>query len=239
MIRGQMFSRSVAPTGQALWEFVGSASPTYSWVVPAGVFEISAVCINSMKSLSQPSAIWRGASVLLRGDSALGGGVGGGDGGLNGGSSDGLAYGGAGGAGGYTGNGGNGAFANRTPIPGSYEPNSGNAGSGGGGGGGGCVSSGAGSNGGGVGVLGIGANGAAGGGHGGDGSQYPGSGSYGAGRGSPGAEAPAGDLRWKNAIPVTPGETLTIKGESHGSSTGAVRIMWGGGRSYPSNALNM
>ena len=239
MIRGQMFSRRFEPTGQALWEFIGGGSPTHSWVVPAGVFEISAVCINSRKSLSQPSAIRRGASVLLWGNSALGGGVGGGDGGLNGGSSDGFAYGGAGGAGGYTGNGGNGAFANRTPTPGSYEPNSGNAGSGGGGGGGGCVSSGAGYDGGGVGVLGIGANGAAGGGNGGDGSQYPGSGSYGAGRGSPGAEAPAGDLRWKNAIPVTPGETLAIKGESSGASRGAVRIMWGGGRSYPSNALNM
>lgn len=241
MIKPQMFSKRIEPVGQVLWEFYGG-SPIYNWVVPDGVFEISAVCINSRKSLSQPSAIRRGATVLLWGNSALGGGVGGGNGGLNGGSSDSAARGGSGGAGGYTGNGGNGAFALRTPIPGNYEAQAGNAGNGGGGGGGGCATNGRGGNGGGTGVLGIGNNGTAGPagtGAGGNGSQYAGSGAYGAGIGQAGYEADAGDLRWKNAIPVTPGETLTIRGEAYGASKGAVRIMWGGGRSYPSNALDM
>lgn len=57
--------------------------------------------------------------------------------------------------------------------------------------------------------------------------------------------ASGGSLRYKNNIPVTPGETLRVSmsGGSMGGykitgSFGGVRIMWGGGRSYPSNALN-
>ena len=43
-----------------------------------------------------------------------------------------------------------------------------------------------------------------------------------------------GDLRYLNSIAVTPGESLTLT-----VPTGAgIRIMWGYGRSYPSNAAN-
>lgn len=58
-----------------------------------------------------------------------------------------------------------------------------------------------------------------------------------------------GTLRYKNNIPVTPGEVLTISASdpSMGGYTNysvgvasifgaGIRIMWGDGRSYPSNA---
>lgn len=88
-----------------------------------------------------------------------------------------------------------------------------------------------------MGLLGIGANGsggAAGGVAGGNGSQFAGSGAYGGGINNAG-----GNLRWLNDITVTPGETLTISGTAGGGMVGAIRIMFGGGRSYPSNALDM
>jgi len=143
-----------------------------------------------------------------------------GDGGGNGGASGNYAnsqYAG-GGAGGYSGNGGAGRSLGTT--------GSGNPGSGGGGGGGGRESHGYTGGGGGVGLFGQGANGAAGtsthiGGYGGSGGADSGhsttaptnGGSYGGGRAinSPGNQYSAG-------------------------GAGAVRIIWGAGRSFPNNA---
>jgi hypothetical protein len=41
-----------------------------------------------------------------------------------------------------------------------------------------------------------------------------------------------GGLCWKNDYPVTAGQSIPIVV----SGNGAIRIMWGGGRSYPNNA---
>jgi hypothetical protein len=249
---------------------------TYSWVVPAGVFSISAVGVGggggswdrspgstggwgsagyggslrwktsipvtpgetltiivgdrgtSVKSGRASNGgvtkILRGSTVLLQANGGTGGGqtesatilntnAGGiGDGGGDSGTPA-VYYweyaGGGCGAGGYSGNGGAGG-ANVAGTPGA------NATGGGGGGGFGVLrgGSGAGGRGGGVGILGAGSNGAGAGTaantKGGAGSQYPGSGEYGGGasEGGPGfANDPA--------------------------QTGACRIVWGTGRTYP------
>ena len=49
------------------------------------------------------------------------------------------------------------------------------------------------------------------------------------------AGLPGGTLRYLNGLAVIPGETLSV---SVGGN-GAMRIMWGGGRSYPYNAGDM
>ena len=233
MIRGQMFSRAIAPIGQHVQTMMSSTS--HSFVVPLGVTRISVVLVAA--SSGHSLQLKRGATILLSDTTALGAGVGGGNGGANGGSSDGAQSGGGGGAGGYSGAGGAGAYANRQASPGSYYAAAGSPGAGGGGGGAGCNTSGSGGRGGGVGLLGTGNNGAggaSGGGAGGHGSQRTGSGAYGGGINNGG-----GKLRYLNDITVTPGETLTIAGSAGGGMIGAARIMWGGGRSYPSNALDM
>jgi hypothetical protein len=131
---------------------------------------------------------------------------------------------GGGGAGGYMGNGGNGGNAGNA-YGGYGNGTVGQNGSGGGGGGAG--GSGYGSNGGGgVGLLGQGSNGAggaagtSGGGGGGSGGSSGGSsggGLYGGGAGSYGNGGPIASI----------------------VGTGAVRIMWGGDRSYPLNAADI
>ena len=200
-----------SPQGQV--EYLSNGS--YSWVVPAGVTAISAVVVNA--SQNGLSSIKRGSTDLLTGDTTLGGGVGGGNGGYYSLNSTGA------GAGGYSGNGGNGdvgAYAN---------------GSGGGGGG---VNTFASARGGGVGLKGEGASGA-GGNPGNHGSIPPGDVARGAGRAGGPQYSYAGNLRWKNDIGVTPGETLTVNvgyGYSVAECDGGVRIIWGGGRSYPNNA---
>lgn len=170
--------------------------------------------------------------------------------------------GGGGGAGGYTGNGGDGAYA-RTSS--SANGNGGSGGAGGGGSGdaiGGDVPGGnywwntSAANGGGVGLRGTGSNGAGGvSGDGGRGSYNtagqptPGGGTKGASSTSisisgnfPDAAktaaakgATGGNLRYLNDIAVTPGETLSLTVPSGGG----LRILWGGGRSYPSNAADI
>jgi hypothetical protein len=50
-----------------------------------------------------------------------------------------------------------------------------------------------------------------------------------------------GNLRYRNSIPVTPGESLTITLSSqeapNANGTGsAIRVIWGDGRSFPLNA---
>lgn len=180
---------------------------------------------NASGGQGTQSSIKRGSTLLLYADpglsgrymqgyggggSAIGGTVGGGDGGTGGSNSGTYGVGGGGGAGGYAGNGGNGGGAG----------GSGAAGSGGGGGGGGGGNSYEAGNGGGVGLLGQGSNGTAGtggtiGGHGGAGSGGSGMSYGGGGRG---------------------GFNSSYAGDGTG---GAVRILWGGSRSYPSNAGNV
>ena len=138
---------------------------------------------------------------------------------------------GGGGAGGYSGAGGAGNYAS-----------GGSAGSGGGGGGGGGNAGDptAGTGGGGVGLYGQGSNGSGGTGASGWGGNGTG---YGGGGGSGGA----------SASNVEGGQNATAGGDYGGGGGGcggsgypkggnggggAVRIMWGGGRSYPSNAAN-
>lgn len=166
----------------------------------------------------------RGATVLLSGGGGLGGQnrstatraggtstgtarIGGGAGGASSATAD--TGGGGGGAGGYSGNGGAGGSSG-----------AGGNGAGGGGGGGGATNSGQGYGGGGVGLLGQGTNGTGGalnavgtGGSGGDNGTRPAGGIYGGGGGG------------------TDDDTETGGGVGR---QGAVRIIWGGGRAYPS-----
>ena len=170
--------------------------------------------------------------------------------------------GGGGGAAGYAGNGGDGGDAYYDT--GSATNWNGKAGSGGGGGGGLCgnpVASQSAWGGGGVGLTGIGTSGAGGtvdgtgsgkGGSGGQNGTLSGPGvsnisagaSYGGGEPSYHNEMPsnqrgyAGSLAYRNGVAVSPGQvvTITISNSDYVRSKGGIRIMWGGGRSYPSNA---
>ena len=221
--------QQITPPGQVLFE------SSASWVVPAGVTSISMVAVQSGDiGDTTGSTVTYNSTVVCR---ALNGsriGDGGGNGGAAG-NGNFMYGGGCGGAGGYSGNGGAGGSAGST---GAWATNS----NGGGGGGGGANrgSGGAGALGGGVGVLGQGANGVAGtqalqsngtpggAGSGGVGRKYGGgavgaSGSYLANQG--------GALSYKNNVPVTPGQTVSI---AIGGTNGAVRIIWGPGRAFPS-----
>ena len=145
--------------------------------------------------------------------------------------------GGGGGAGGYSGNGGDGGDAD---APSTYT--SGNAGSGGAGGGGSSAgASGAGhrigsGGGGGVGLLGEGSSGTY------TSTPTSGSGTYGGKGGSGGADA--ADNPWSSGNGYLPGSVGGLYGGGGGGqgmaysarpgAGGAVRIMWGLGRSYPS-----
>lgn len=233
MTKPQMFSKPIEPVGQQEWWLNQTGTSSFSFVVPDGVTKISAVVVGNGFTL-----ISRGGTVLLSGTTTLGGDVGGGNGGAAG-TGDGDP--GGGGAGGYTGNGGAGGSSVLAPAPGSFTGSAGASGAGGGGGGGGGkhLTGGVGGVGGSVRLTGQGNNGAGGAVNtdGGSGSTNIGSGyAYGGGeKGVAGAS-----LRWKNAIPVTPGETLTVAQTiSTTNYTTGARIMWGGGRSYPSNALDM
>lgn len=233
MIRGQMFSKRIEPVGQRQWWLNQSSTSSFSFVVPDGVTKISAVIVGDSNT-----RILRGATILLTAVTALGAGVGGGNGGAAG---TGGGDPGGGGAGGYTGNGGAGGSSVLAPAPSSFTGSAGASGAGGGGGGGGGkhLTAGVGGRGGGVRLTGQGNNGA-----GGAVNTAGVSGSINIGSGSAyggGAKGVAGaPLRWMNDIPVTPGETLTVdQAISTANYTTAARIMWGGGRSYPSNALDM
>ena len=235
-IKRQAYTLTLLPPPPVPGErvFVGDgsgASATQYFVVPDNCYAISAVVVSTTNppSPDYETRILRGATVLLGTDQAIGGAIGGGNGGATG-PNGGFGSGGGGGAGGYTGNGGNGGNGN---VGGS----SGAPGNGGGGGGGGVGS--VLQRGGGVGLLGIGANGVGGGyntpgGHG----SYNGSGVL---AGAATGNGRGGNLRWRNDIPVTPGETLTVTlistAPNGNGQNNAARIMWGNdGRSYPSNA---
>lgn len=248
-IRGMMFTRVafVAAPGQVVFEPASmSSSLSVGWVVPAGVTSICAVCVAPGGS-STEAVIRRGATVLVRAAATGKVGTGGNGGGHTG-------YGG-GGAAGYSGDGGMGGDVGPTPS-------GGNGAGGGGGGGGGYQTSGTPiaypRAGGGVGLKGQGSNGA--GGQAGlesptvVGFSNPGQGGSGgsAGYSSLGNEIgglygggppgnPGGALAYQNSIAVTPGETLTmeIPAPGTGFNNGGIRIIWGAGRSYPSNAADV
>ena len=223
------------PPGQVV--FTGAAT---TWTVPAGVTSISMVCVNASGSYS---AAWdaevrigSSTGTLICRASQTSGNFG--DVGYTGGALGySLDYGqggaGGGGAAGYAGNGGNGgeSFGNGAA-----------AAAGSGGGGGGASKSGNGNNGGGVGLNGIGATGGA-----SAGAGVPGSGGSGQfyGGGSGGPEGPSqnslagGSLCYKNNYAVSPGQVIWVRPNSVNGYPGGIRIMWGGGRSYPSNAGDM
>ena len=66
----------------------------------------------------------------------------------------------------------------------------------------------------------------------------------GVGAGRPGTTISSGEtggnLRYTIApLSVTPGETLTVYVTGGSGYSGGIRIMWGGGRSYPNNAKDV
>lgn len=227
------------PVGQTVFTNTTQvAQAVYSFIVPARVTEIWVVCVGGRANTTDPqfhSYVERdsGAAVLISSADSLSSSIGGGNGG------NGVANRAGGGAGGYSGNGGSSPSSGNT---------AGTSGSGGAGGGGGSGFTGGG-HGGGVGLLGEGASGAGGsggsGGPGGDGSIPPGTDAWGAGvQGSSVNNTHGSNLRYtKTPIAVTPGQMLYVyvsglRGSTSApaKSSGAVRIMWGGDRSYPNNA---
>lgn len=248
MTRGMMFAGGVdnaAPSQAVLLAGVTS------WTVPDGVSSISAVAVQGGGDAVGTTLVVSGTTVLRAQNGARIG-----DGGGDGGGASANYINGGGGAGGYSGNGGNGGATTPNASTG-YDGLVGSNGSGGGGGGGAggsyfydffpalrrTVLPG---NGAGVGLKGAGSNGSGGQAQA-DGyasahpDGYPGSNGseilYGGGQG--GNEAlgrlaeQGGALAYKNAIAVTAGQVLTV---SIPNSRAAIRIIWGAGRSYPSNA---
>ncbi|MBF9263942.1 hypothetical protein [Paracidovorax cattleyae] len=249
MIRRQMFTAGAMPLadpGEVIFQSAGASNSqtVFSWVVPVGVYEVCMLAISSHRAYA--TRISRGGTDVLNTTWAVGtNGVGGGDGGDAGAQTG--PYWGGGGSGGYSGAGGRGGRSESNGF-GGYDYYAGTAGAGGGGGGG--HSSGTG-RGGGVGIYGQGSNGAAGvygsanGKPGSDtgllragaGTTFNEAGAAGAGNGA----QPGGNLRYRNAVSVSPGETLTITLDywirDNSVGTGAiVRILWGGARAFPSNA---
>ena len=244
------------PSGEAVFTTPG----TYNWTVPEGVTSVSVVCVGGGGANNYPTSAfgagsggglgWKnnisttpgstieivvgsgakastartssfgstlyafgGTNPTANYGAAPGGSYSGGDGGGTGGNvlaSDGSApYGvsGGGGAAGYTGNGGDGGNPYYTSVAGS-----GGGGGGGGGGAGGFA-------GGGVGLYGQGASGLGGNANqtnGGGGSSGGGGGGWGLPGGTYGGGGPSNN--------------------SAGGGSGAVRIIWGYGRSFPYNA---
>ena len=217
-----MFGRKavIEVIGQVVYE----SNATFT--VPAGVTSISMVCVGDASVTVSGTVVCRsnGAPVGTGGNGGSGGGDGGG------------SSGGGGGAGGYSGNGGTGGLGS------SGLGGNGSIGNGGGGGGAGGGGHGNPANaGGGVGLKGQGASGTS---ATSDRPGDPGSGGvgkkYGGGLGgptyNPGTGGTAGaNLRYTNNVAVTPGQSVTVA-VSNGTWDSGVRIMWGGGRSYPFNA---
>lgn len=243
-----------AAAGEIIYEGSQTANTIVSWVCPAGVTSVSVVCVGTGGSfgssgggggggalawknnipvvpgtsytvfIPQPSNTATTGTYFISntvvfakqgGEGAAGNsfvGDGGGYGGTGG--SYGAEYAGGGGAGGYSGNGGNGGS-------GTAIGNRGGAGTGGAAGGGssGDYSSDCGQ-GGGVGLFGQGASGATSSFHGSAGS----GGTVGTTQGGPGVfGGGAGEC----------GSAARVGGR------GAVRIMWGGGRTFPNNAAKI
>ena len=246
------------PSGEAVFTTPG----TYNWTVPEGVTSVSVVCVGggggggSGQSSSFGTTVAGGGKASGFGGSTLATG-GAPSGTYTGGGIGGNAIGGpagGGGAGGYSGNGGAGGTSSNA---------SGSSGSGGAGGGGAYSSSGGGASGGGVGLYGQGndgiggswsgglGGGGSGGNNGANSSQYGAvnGGSYGGGGGGYGGTSSygpgaGGGLAYANSLSVTPGSTITVVvgaggwlgGVDSAGASGAVRIIWGYGRSFPYNA---
>lgn len=218
-----------------------------SWTVPSGVFSISVVCVQQGGDASaNGTEVVVAASTVCRAKNGARIGDGGGDGGQGGFGAlvDPTNSGGGGGAGGYNGNGGAGGNESTAGAAGAAS-----SGAGGGGGGGDYpgLGGGDGLGGGGVGLLGLGSTGAGGAaGNGGGGGGSGGStGVTGVGAGALYGGAPytaagsangasGGALSYKNNVAVTPGSTVTVTIPTGVGSNGAVRIMWGVNRAYPS-----
>lgn len=237
-----MFFKRAPAVGQITF-----TADTY-WTVPVGVTNICAVTVGASVTRVTGSVTLCNSVGFYGTEVFVGSG---GNGGASGSISSGVEPGG-GGAGGYTGHGGAGGNSGY----------SGSSGSGGGGGGGssrgGADATGlSGYPGGGVGLLGQGSSGAGGtyaftdggyrsaglggGGSGGGVGALPGNsysvtagGSYGGGKSFNAGRS----LRYVNSITVTPGEQLYVQMDVNGSNP-AARILWGGGRSFPSNAGDM
>lgn len=227
---GKLLMAAAANAGVKPGQVVFETAGTTDWTVPPGVTSISAVVVDSGSSSGAKISI--GQTVVCRASPRVG------DGGGNGGQFGqtmntvyGYRAGGAGGAGGYTGDGGGGA---------TYEGVWATPGKGGGGGGGGDWNGYTTGAGGGVGLKGAGPNGSAAPYSGADG----GPGSYGSGRdyggGAPSTNSASGSrggsLAYKNNIPVTPGQVITIylPPAYYGAGKAGARIMWGENRAYPS-----
>ncbi len=159
---------------------------------------------------------------------------GGGNGGNGGQDAQNFGGPGGGGAGGYTGNGGNGATS-QAAGGGAVSGQAGSGGGGGGGGKGGQSESGGGG-GGGVGIFGLGSSG-----NGGSGQGQNSTGASGGNAGSNGNNGSSGGNQGNHA-----GGSGGTYGGGHGGpqssqsagspGQGAVRVIWGTGRSFPSNA---
>ena len=226
-----------AASAPAEGQIVFTAAGITNWVVPPGVTSISMVAVQSY-GRSAPTTITVNSVIVCRAQNGARIGDGGGDGGVNGTSYDdgtNALQSGGGGAGGYAGNGGRGADG------GYFNSSSGS----GGGGGGGSFRTNIGMMGGGVGLLGQGANGAGGGGNqpgapGSPGGTTYGEGLYGSAYTKDGIPngTPGGALAYKNNVAVTPGQQIAIsigaKNPTVVHNGGAVRIIWGAGRAYPS-----
>lgn len=241
--RGFGFSiGSTAVRGQQEYTLNGQ----YSWVAPAGVTSVCVVCVGAgvygrggglgwkndisvtpgssytvtVAWYAQDPSQTFGKSSFINATTVAGynsgtndGGTYVGTGGGNGGGWSNTLGSGGGGAGGYTGNGGNGG-----------NEGNGSAGAGGGGGGGYGSSADFSGGGGGVGLLGQGSNGSAG-----------NSSSRGGGGGSGGTSGGQGNASAGGSGGLYGGANSLNKDGSFGSfANGAVRIIWGAGRSFPS-----
>jgi hypothetical protein len=243
-------SAYVVPVTPGQQEFVAPNQATpldVSFAIPAGVTSISACLVSGDAGVT--ITLKRNGSVVMSvTQNSRSGCDGGGNGGLGGGS-----YGGGGGAGGYSGAGGDGGLYQTT---GAISDGTSGLGGGGGGGGGGHITMfplpNQGGSGGAVGLKGIGTSGGGGvgagyvdgAGNGGDGSGAPGLGLFGAGGVYPAfsySGQAGGGLGWANNIAVSPGDIIRVECPLGftGFGNGGGRIMWGGGRSYPSNAGDM
>lgn len=260
MLAVHAMAGAAAPTPNGQQEF--TTAGTFNFTVPANVYELCAVAIGggdgTGNTATSPGTSSVNNSLFAYGSSgSLGGSFAGADGGGkggNGGSSylwhvdgypDDYAGGGGGGAGGYSGAGGQGGDGG----PGGSNPGYGGGGvslygegASGAAGGGLAGVGGAGGGGGGgphenVSSLGKGGSGGTNGGNNNAAVAYRQTGGlYGGGFGGNGTRSGGqsgrggGGLGWKNKIAVTPGQVIPIKvGQG-----GAVRLIWGEGRAFPS-----
>ncbi len=231
MIRPQMFSGELwtAPPGEVVFESAGKSDSqtVFGWLVPVGVYEVCMLGISSHRAYA--TRISRAGADLLNTTWTLGSnGTFGGNGG-DAGPDTGGPYRGGGGAGGYSGDGGIGWRSERDAY-GYVQYFEGTRGKGGGGNGG-YVDE----RGGSVGIYGQGVDSALLAGAGG--LRYDPSPSA----SESGVPKPGGNLRYRNAVAVAPGETLTVTLDHwvRDNSVGlgaVVRILWGPGRSFPNNA---